>query len=173
MIRKPLALILSCALLTGTVLSGCGAEETEVSTTTVTTEATQPTTAAPEEQSSEATQPEMPLDEVCTVETPYGELHFQAQYSPYMKIRQEQEGDVLKVFFLAELNGKEYPLFDLTISDKTGEDDQLLLTDDMGVQRSVDVYMADNLEHEELDSSGQQILYSMQEQINFILQNMK
>lgn len=121
-------------------------------------------------------EPQPPVDtpdlkDICTVETIYGELHFQALWSDYMQIEQKQEGDVVQVFFLARLNEQDYPLFDLTIS-PTASEGQLVLTDTLGAKHGVDVNMEASMEYENLDSNGQEILYSMQEQVNFIIENL-
>ena len=133
------------------------------------TEPTQPDPTEPEE--TKPSQPVPPAG-VCSVETGYGELHFQDRWSPYMQIRQEQEGDVVRVYFMAHLDEKDYPLFDLTIRPEPGTDDRLQLTDASGGKHAVEVNMEESIEHEELDSAGQELLYSMQEQVNFIIENL-
>ena len=141
------------------------------------TEPTEPAATEPEQTEPAQTTPTAPpqttpLQDVCSVETVYGELHFQVQWSPYMQIRQEQEGDRVRVYFLARLNEKDYPLFDLTISADPGSEGQLQLTDFAGGKHGVEVNMEETLEHEELDAAGQELLYSMQEQVNFIIENL-
>lgn len=156
--KNVIAAAAACVLLGAVLMSGCGAEETPETT--------------PEASTTETTLAEAGQD-ICTVETPCGELHFQARWSDYMQIRQEQEGDTHRVFFMARLNEKDYPLFDLAIGPAADETDTMVLTDEQGIRHRVDVNMEESMEYAELDSNGQEILYSMQEQINFIIENMK
>ena len=148
-------------------------EETTQPTEAPTEEATQPTEAPTEE----TTQPQQleptPVDEqTCEVETIYGSLYFRTDWSEYMQIQQLQQDDTLKVSFLARVNEKDYPLFDLLIHKDQGEA-PFVLTDSQGNPHGVDVRVEQQLEHEELDENGQRILYAMQEEINFVLENLK
>ena len=106
-----------------------------------------------------------------TVHTEYGDLYFQEQWSEYMKTEQAMDGDVLAVSFMAEFNGQRYSLFEIIIG--SGEEDPAAwITDEAGVQRDVSVVFEEVLEHEELSQEEQNRLYAMQEDINFVIENL-
>ena len=106
------------------------------------------------------------------VKTPYGNLYYQEQWLEYMKIEQVEESECLRVAFFSVINGMDYPLFCVYI----GEADGALvgqLTDMEGTQRNVYVAMEENIEHAELSKSEQDRVYAMQEDINYIIDNLK
>lgn len=123
--------------------------------------------------SDEAEQEEQEeLPENVTVSTEYGEIYYQYEWINYMKIDQTQDGDTITVAFSADIDGATYPLFQL----KIGSDEEEVhgqLTDSKGNQRNVYVSMNELIMPEGLSEGEQNRLYAMQEEINYILQNMK
>lgn len=166
-IIRGFALFLSLVLLL-TAFAGCG-NQGEVELTDPSTETTEQTEAAPDETQEE----QIPEDtNVVVVSTPYGELRYQEQWVEFMKTKQEMEGDILYVTFAAEFNGLEYELFELVIGED-GEDPVTQITDAEGTKRNVNVNFTELVEYPELAEDEQNRLYAMQEDINFVVENIK
>lgn len=106
------------------------------------------------------------------VSTPYGDLYYQEQWEGYMKTEQVIEGSSVKVCFTAQVGDGNYPLFEVTIGE--GEGDAVgQLTDSDGKKRNVYVSVEESIEHAELTDEQQRRLYAMQEDINFVIENLK
>ncbi|MBR5126040.1 MAG: hypothetical protein IKU68_04815 [Oscillospiraceae bacterium] len=172
-VKRMLACVLSIAALT-MVLSGCGGQE-ETVTTEVPTVDTEATEAAKVTEATAATAPteeEMIDPNLILVNTVYGKIYYQEQWAEFMKVEQISDNDNLNVRFVAEFNGANYPLFTLVIG--TGEGDAAgTLTDADGVQRDVFVQIEESVEYDGLSNEEQDRLYAMQEEINFVMQNLK
>ena len=107
-----------------------------------------------------------------TVNTAYGDLYYQEQWSEHMLVTQQLDGELLVVAFIAEFNGIQYPLFELMIgADK--EESVAQLTDAEGTKRHVAVNFLELGEYPELAEDEQNQLYAMQEDINYIVDNIK
>ena len=109
---------------------------------------------------------------VVFVDTPYGRLFYQEQWAEFMKTEQIKEGDILLVRFCAEIDGVDYPLFSLSIGGGEGEP-AAALTDSDGIQRDVYVIIEEIVEQEGFSEEEQNRLYAMQEEINYVMQNIK
>ena len=166
--KKKLLSLASCGLVLVAVLTGCGNEEVQP-TEAVTVVQTEPTV---EETETAATEEMMSDPNIITVKTPYGKLYYQEQWAEFMKVVQLTEGDALTVRFAADFNGMEYPLFTLNIGAGTG-DMVGTITDAEGVQRDVFLCVEENMEYAELSEDEQNRLYAMQEEINFVLENLE
>ena len=106
------------------------------------------------------------------VNTPYGDLYYQEQWSDNMVVEQKAEGDLVRVSFLAEFNGLKYALFDLVIGG--GEEESVAtITDAAGTVRNVSVNFLELGEYPELSEDDQNQLYAMQEDINYVIENIK
>ena len=165
--------IRGCALLLAlimllTAFAGCagqgGADVTDPS----------PEVTVQTEPSADPTETEqVPADpNVVAVSTPYGELRYQEQWSEFMKTKQIMDGDTLHVVFAAEFNGLEYELFELIIGESSDEP-VTQITDAEGTKRNVYVNFTELVEHPELAEDEQNRLYAMQEDINFVVENIK
>ena len=110
--------------------------------------------------------------EYMVIETEYGDLLYPEQWSEYLKTEQNMEKDSLQVFFSAQLEDKNYPMFQVTIGDS--EDTEVgELTDDSGTKRKVHMKV-DELEGiDELTEVEQQRIYAMQEDLNYVIDNLK
>lgn len=110
--------------------------------------------------------------EYMVIETEYGDLLYPEQWSEYLKTEQNMEKDSLQVSFSAQLEDKNYPMFQVTIGDS--EDTEVgELTDDSGIKRKVHMKV-DELEGiDELTEVEQQRIYAMQEDLNYIIDNLK
>lgn len=162
--RRIIAGILSGLLLTA-LLAGCGAKEDET--------VKPPSTEAAPVVQTEAQQPVQTEDvPYVTVSTPYGNLYFQDQWENMMKTEQKETGDSVEVSFCAEINDMTYTLFYVTIGPGEGTCVGELTGPD-GVKREVFVRSNEMEDAPELSESERNRLYAMQEDINYIIENLK
>ena len=178
---KKVASCCVCFALAAAVLAGCGkpgetkpsgnlTETTVPVETTIPEESTVPPETAEPTQETEPTFPVVP-DHV-VVGTAYGYLQFHDQWMEFMKTEQQTEGDVVHVFFTAVINDMEYPLFTITIGGDGGEP-ICQMTDANGVTRPVYVQVEEIGDISALDEGEQDRLFAMQEEINYIIENIK
>lgn len=160
----------ACMVLLTTLLAGCGskAEQTVPSETEQVqqTQAVEETTVA-----TEAVQETVPPDCV-VVSTPYGNLQYQDQWLEFMAVDQVRNGDDLVVTFSALVNDVKYPLFELTIGAGDGNAAGQI-TDANGVRRDVYVHMMEIVDTAALTDSEQNRIFAMQEDINYVIENLK
>ena len=121
------------------------------------------------------TPPEGPAQEGradVAIETEFGSLHYPEQWSEFIKTQQDKQEDYIKVEFLAQINDKEYPLFNAVIGNgdgvKVGE-----VTDAAGQQRPVYIEMTELEEDPDLVENEQNRLYAMQEDLNYLIDHLK
>lgn len=106
------------------------------------------------------------------IHTDYGDLLYPDTWQEYVTIRQVQRGDSLSVIFRMESDGTVYELFRIVI----GRDDGImvgLLTDDAGAMRSVYLYAEELASDSGLEGSEQLRYYAMQEDLNYLINNLK
>lgn len=171
--KVTLALLL---LLAAAMLAGCGVMNTEP-TVLPTEDGPAETAALPEDTTgaepvqetavTEASSPEETESPPVPVETPYGTLYYQARWEGTMLTQQTQTGDALCVSFLAELEGVQYPLFSVTIGG--AEANAGSIADSEGTLRNVFAAMEELGDLSALTDAQRDILYAMQEEINFVV----
>lgn len=186
-LRQYIAVFVSCLLLLAT-LAGCNTETPpatddpahtqgpEATVTTGTPDVTQPDTTNPSSTEPPATTtpevvPDPTIPGTILVKTRYGCLYYQDQWEEFMQVVRTGEGDGVVVYFIAKFEDKSFPLFSLRIGEFEG-DPVGQITDADGVKHDVFIAM------EEIDVSGltegeQNRLFAMQEEINFIIENLK
>lgn len=164
-----------CLLLILAAFTGCGKSEekkTQVPEEKPAMETVMQTGAAMETEAVAETEEGVRIPNAIAVSTPYGKIYYQEQWAEFMKVEQLSEDDILRVRFVAEINGADYPLFALNIG--TAEEDAIAqLTDADGVQRNVQVIMEENGDYQGLSAEEQNRLCAMQEEINFVIENLK
>ena len=165
---------LPCCILLLSLLSGCGiADRTQTvppatDDLVVSTQQTVPDgiyyddTAAEQTQPTEETQPQ-PI----AVQTPLGTLYYDACWVEMMRTEQETADQSLVVRFYADLEGQRYDLFSVTIGAAEANAGQI--TDDRGTSRNVYVTVEDLGDLSALEDEQKNVLYAMQEQINFVI----
>lgn len=116
-------------------------------------------------------QPTVPQNCI-VVSTAFGNLQYQDQWIEFMRVEQHAEGDNLRVTFYAEINSVRYGLFELLIGDEDGTPAGQI-TDSEGVRRNVYIHMMEIVETSALTDAEQNRLFAMQEDINYIIENMK
>lgn len=173
--KKHILAAIAVVLIFALALAGCGktqqpevtapvAEATPTEDPTETTAATEPSTE-PEE-----TEPQ-PKDCV-VVQTPFGNLQYQDQWIEFMRTDVTDDGNTVTVIFYSEINSVRYELFGLII----GEGDGGLagqITGPDGVARNVYVRMLELGETDTLSDGEQNRLFAMQEEINYVIDNLK
>ena len=150
-----LAGVLSILVCAG-LLSGCGKEAPP--NPTGTTAASQPA-PEPEDYTS------------VTVTTPYGKLYYDEQWSSWMRTEQEREGNNLTVTFKAIVSQKSYSLFRVIVGE-LDEEPVGQLTDDKGTKRNVYIIVDDLIEDPDLSAEDQNLLYSMLEEVNHVIEKL-
>lgn len=156
-----------CLLLCLLTVTGCGKKPAQE--TVQPTEAVAETTPAATEMVSDETEPRY---DVVVVSTVYGDVTYQEQWSEHMRVEMQENEGLLTLNFLAEFNGLKYALFDLIIG--VGEDEAVAqITGPDGNVRGVGVNFVELGEYPELTEDDQNQLYAMQEDINFVIENIK
>ena len=123
-------------------------------------------------QNEESLQEQTVVDEDMVIETKYGTLHYNDQWREYVRVSQTEDGDVVSISFTALINGKEYPLFDVSIGGGPGSEVGKL-TDSEGKMRIVYIKASEIKEEKDLNANEQNRLYAMQEDINYIVDHLK
>ena len=106
------------------------------------------------------------------VDTIYGSLYYQDQWVDYMTVEQSLEDGVLTVEFQARLDAKCYPLFTIVVGEQNGYSVGQITAED-GTKRGVSVAMLELGDLSGLSEGEIDRLYAMQEEINFVITNLK
>lgn len=165
MVMKAMMRASLCAALIAVTLAGCGNRPVQE----------QPDPTEPQQiESVEATDAvdELVIPDHVVVSTPYGNMRYSDQWAEFMKTEQQMDGDVLQVFFAAVINEVEYGLFTVTIGGSEGEP-VCMMTDPAGVQRNVYVSVEEMVSISALTDDECNRLYAMQEEINYIIENIE
>ncbi len=114
------------------------------------------------------------LSEDVVVETKNGNLKYSDQWEGFIKADVTEENDISDVVFSAEINGNSYKLFEIIINgDESSGEYAGDIHDSDGQTHKVYLKMEaleqdDNLSEEEMNR-----LYAMQEDINYIIDNLE
>lgn len=112
------------------------------------------------------------IPEDVVVHTDYGDLHYPECWQEYVTIRQEQNGNTISVTFETKSGEKNFELFKILIGDDNGEVVGSL-TDNAGNQRNVYLNVEELPADSGLADSELTRLYAMQEDLNYLLDNLK
>ncbi len=160
------------SLLLAAVLSGCAAEDqkqmlpSQGSTSAPAAQTASPT-RTPEETIAQSTALPETEPQPIPVETPYGTLYHQSQWEGLLLTEQTMTDGVLCVTFLAEIDGTGYRLFQVTIGGP--EANAGTICDGEGTRRNVLVQVEELGALAELTGEQRNMLYAMQEEINFVI----
>lgn len=112
------------------------------------------------------------VSEDLIIHTEYGDLHYPDQWREYIKTIQEKKSDTIKVTFEFEVDKSDYKLFEILIGGDNGE---IIgkLTDNNGIQRNVYLCVAELPVNSGLDEAEQNRFYAMQEDLNYLIDNLK
>lgn len=173
--KKSVLLCIFCVFLL--VLTGCTrvddpstnpATQEQIGTTT---EIIQSTQATQQEETVSVT--EEPIDPNCViVNTHLGNLQYQDQWTEFMQTEQHREGDNLVVSFSAKIGDTDFALFDIIIGELE-EEPVGQITDRKGVVRDVYLELKEIVGTDILTENEKNRLYAMQEDINYIIENLK
>lgn len=176
---KKLLCVLLSALMLCCLLSACGGNDNQA------TDPQQTTGGDVAESTGDVTVNENPVEDPTeeettrpedlppiAVETAYGTLYYQGQWEEFMVVEQVESENGVTVNFSAEFNGNSYPLFTFCI----GEGEGVLvgtITDSEGNTHDVFASMAELELGDDLTDVETNRLYGMQEDINFVIDNLK
>lgn len=106
------------------------------------------------------------------IETVYGNLYFPDQWQEFLVTDQKEGDGTVSISFAANIKEQNYPLFTVTIG---GEEDNPAgsLTDADGNKRNVYVKLDEIPESDALNEGEQNRLYAMQEDVNYLLDNLE
>ena len=167
--RKRFLAGVASMLMVTAMFAGCSSDVEE--TVPPEAEQIQVTEAVETTAATEAVQPTVP-ENCVVIGTSYGNLQYQDQWAEFMQVSQMMDGENLDVTFSAQVNDIQYPLFELTIGTLDGQPAGQL-TDAGGVQRNVYIRMMEIAESSALTDSEMNRIYAMQEDINYVIENLK
>ena len=110
--------------------------------------------------------------EAMVIETSYGDLYYPEQWKEFLQTEEEQKGEVLVISFRAVIQENTYDLFDVSIGGNEGTIVGQITSKD-GTQRAVYIDVADIGEDSRLTEGEQNSLYAMQEDLNYLVDNLK
>lgn len=157
--RKWISMFL-CVIFVCGVLAGCGNDDVQNDNVQ----------NVQEDQNNNASTDVIPEDVV--VHTDYGDLHYPDRWQEYVTIRQEQNGNTITVIFETRSGEETYELFKVLIGDGSSEVVGSL-TDDTGTQRNVYLYVEELPTDSGLEETEQTRFYAMQEDLNYLIDNLK
>lgn len=160
-------------LLLAMLLSGCKAEHPDQTVTThtpaISTQTSLPeeTVEVPQEHAAAESAPVPETEpEPVAVETPYGTLYYQHRWDGIVQTEQNMTENVLCVTFFAEIEGTQYRAFSVIIGGPEANAGRI--RDGEGAERNVCVSMEDLGDLSALTDDQRDMLYALQEEINFV-----
>lgn len=116
---------------------------------------------------------DLPRDqEDMQVKTKYGTLRYPDQWAEFASADVEESGDAVLVHFKAVFDDQTFPLFDISIGSGQGTEAGKIKGPD-GQERSVYVTMNELEGTSGLDQTKKDRLFAMQEDVNYILDNLE
>lgn len=112
------------------------------------------------------------VSEDLIIHTEYGDLHYPDQWREYVKTHQKKSKGTVEITFEAKIEKSYYKLFEILIGGDNGE---IIgkLTDNNGIQRNVYLCVAELPVNSGLDEAEQNRFYAMQEDLNYLIDNLK
>ena len=153
--RKWVSMLL-CVIFVCGLLAGCGGDKAQ---------------NVKKEQSGSTAPADVP-PEGLAVHTGYGDLYYPERWQEYVTIRQEQNGNTIAVTFETKSGEETYELFKVLIGDDSSEVVGSL-TDDTGTQRNVYLHVEELPADSGLEETEQTRFYAMQEDLNYLIDNLK
>ena len=177
---KKIYIIMLAIVLLIPALGGCGgraASETASApeSSAVTAEISEEASAVEAQSTDEAPtviSEAVPVIEDIVITTDYGDLHYPEQWTNLAEITTAVEEEAIKVTFEAPIGDTKYFLFAVVIGGEEGVPAGELTGPD-GVVRSVNLIVEEIVEIPELTEGEQNRLYAMQEDLNYIIENLK
>ena len=149
-------------------MAGCGSKNAPSDASSVS-----PTEKAIDGSSLESTDTEeADSSALMTIKTGEGNLYYPKKYEDSLQTKESDEDGILTVEFTAEIDEKSYHLFKVMICDEEG-DSVGTITDNEGGTHNVFVDVNELKDISNLDDNVQDLLYSMQEGVNVLIENLK
>lgn len=152
--KKERSNIIICMLLMALLLCGCGSKANE--------------------NTQNENSDNIEISEDIVVETKNGDIKYSDQWEEFARTEVTEENEISEVVFSAEINGNSYKLFEVVINGDESKGEYVGdVTDKDGQTHKVYIKMEsieqdDNLSDEEMNR-----LYAMQEDINYIIDNLE
>lgn len=164
--------VLICLLGVIAMLTGCvsGADSEQEKAGEPSSKAENSSTLDVPEDDGSTTEALEKVQEPIVIETKYGELLYPEQWEEFVRFDQREKDDIVSVTFRAEVNEKSYILFEVQIGgsgDAVGK-----IVDKAGAERDVCIHMEEIDGISELEAAEQDRLYAMQEDINYLIDNL-
>lgn len=169
---KKLMAIGIAMMLSITMLSACGNNDGAGSSASSSKTMSSISSLQDGKGNSSETSEEEQDDKLMTIETKYGDLYYPAKYKDSLVTEELEEKDILSVNFSAKIEGKTYSLFKVMICDEEG-DSVGTIKDSEGKEHNVFVDINEMDDISDLDEDVQNQLYSMQEGVNVLIDNLK
>ena len=169
---KKLMEISIAMILSMTMLSACGNNERTDSSASSAETMSSISSSQNETGSSSESSEEIQDDKLMTIETKYGVLYYPAKYKDSLATEESEENDILSVDFKANIDEKTYTLFKVMICDEEG-DSVGTIKDGDGQEHNVFIDINELDDISDLDEDVQNRLYSMQEGVNVLIDNLK
>ena len=178
--RRYIAVVAAFAVFSA-LLAGCRSENNPPAVTDnpVQTEETQQTEAMEGMGATEGTEVPEATDAPgqagsggVLIATKYGNLYYQDQWEDFMRIELTEKETYVIVAFAAEVDGVKYPLFHVIVGESDG-DPVGQITDAQGAKHDVFVYMEEISGTSDLTEGEQNRLFAMQEEINYVIENLE
>lgn len=165
--KKQLSFVVLCILLVSLIAAGCNSDAGNAPVDTVVVNTQTPAQVEPESTQTPDVRPE----DIVT-KTPYGSLYYPGEWADYVQIDQESGDGSVEVTYSAKINGNIITLFSIVVGESDGSAAGMMTAED-GTQRNVYVKFEELTENEALNETEQQRLYAMQEDLNYLIDNLK
>jgi uncharacterized lipoprotein YehR (DUF1307 family) len=169
---KKLMAIGIAMMLSITMLSACGSNERTGSSASSSETISSIAPSQNETDNGSASLDEIQDDKLMTIETKDGDLYYPAKYKDSLVTKESEENGILSVDFKAKIDGETYKLFKVMICDEEG-DSVGTIKDSEGKEHNVFVDINEMDDISDLDEDVQNQLYSMQEGVNVLIDNLK
>ena len=111
-------------------------------------------------------------EEEVVIGTVYGDLYYPAQWEEFLQVDQTEDDECVQVAFSGKIDDTVYPLFTIIIGSGDGISAGTLTGKD-GTQRTVYVQISEVTGNATLSQIELNRLYAMQEDLNYLIDNLK
>ena len=155
--KRKIILCFILAVAVCALISGCGANDNN---------------EPQSDQTNEIEQDNNTMKDCIVVNTEFGDLYYPDQWTECVRINQSATENALTVSFDAAINDNEYPLFEIVIGEDAGTEVGEL-TETSGIKHKVYLHVKEIEEDPSLTDGEQNRLYAMQEDLNYLIENLK
>lgn len=112
------------------------------------------------------------ISEDLSIDMPYGVIHFPQEFSDYTHIEVDETKEYYEVSFFCKYEENQIPLFSITFG-KAGKDATVIgkLIDTDNKEKNVSIALSEVSLDTEWEKTNQELIYAMQEAVNYIMDN--